>query len=118
MAAQRLHLEGELRIEQGASWQHTVRLEVAADVPRDLSGCSARMQIRAQLDGDVRLSPDCSIDAPAGRITLALSDTQTAALNLATAHTCWLYDLELQSPTGTVERLLEGRVLITREITR
>lgn len=85
--------------------------------PVDLTGATARMQIRAGLGGAVLLeltteNDGLAITAP-GTITRTLSATQTAAL----AWTDAVYDLEVQYPDGTVQRYLQGAVTVSREVT-
>lgn len=85
--------------------------------PVDLTGAAARMQIRAQLGGQVLLelatdNGGLAITGP-GTITRTLSATQTAAL----AWTDAVYDLEVQYPDGTVQRYLQGAVTVSREVT-
>ncbi len=117
MAAARLDLAGDLRIEQGATWVQTVCVETAVDVPRDLTGYAARMQIRSSHGGSVMLEPTCTISGVAGTVSLSLTAAATTALVLTEPAVWWVYDLELVHASG-IERLLEGRVQITREVTR
>ncbi|HEY1027434.1 MAG TPA: hypothetical protein VGE28_07345 [Pseudomonas sp.] len=85
--------------------------------PVDLTGATARMQIRAQLGGAVLLELTTENGALAitglGTITRTLSAAQTAAL----AWTEAVYDLEVQYPDGTVQRYLQGAVTVSREVT-
>lgn len=85
--------------------------------PVDLTGATARMQIRAQLGGAVLLELTTENGALAitglGTITRTLSAAQTAAL----AWTEGVYDLEVQYPDGTVQRYLQGAVTVSREVT-
>ncbi len=85
--------------------------------PVDLTGATARMQIRAQLGGAVLLELTTENGALAitglGTITRTLSAAQTAALTWTEA----VYDLEVQYPDGTVQRYLQGAVTVSREVT-
>lgn len=85
--------------------------------PVDLTGATARMQIRAQLGGAVLLELTTENGALAinslGTITRTLSAAQTAALTW----TDGVYDLEVQFPDGTVQRYLQGAVTVSREVT-
>jgi hypothetical protein len=103
-----------IRIEQGATWKPVLTVR-----DTDLTGYSARMQIRATLDADTVLvelttGDGITIDGPAGQITLLLDDTQTAALDWCVG----VYDLELTDPDGNVTRLLKGPVEVDPEVTR
>lgn len=89
-------------------------------LPVDLTGCSARMQVRAELASPAVLIELTSangrivIDAPNGGITLRLSAAETAALTFTRA----VYDLEIVYADGRVRRLLEGSFKVKGEVTR
>jgi len=85
--------------------------------PVDLTGATARMQIRAQVGGAVLLelttaNGDLAFTGP-GTITRTLSAAQTAALTWTEA----VYDLEVEYADGTVQRYLQGAVTVSREVT-
>lgn len=87
--------------------------------PVDLSGYTARMQVRASVaatdvllelttdNGGITLGSD-------GTVTLQASAITTAAL----AWTRGMYDLELMDSAGVVTRLAAGSVAVSREVTR
>lgn len=107
----------DITIEQGATWNTLLTL-----TGRDLTGCEARMQIRETVpsptplvsltsdeDGGITVTP-----GPPGVIAITLTAEQTADF----AWKNGVYDLELVSPDGTVERLLKGDVTVDFEVTR
>lgn len=108
-----------LRIEQGAYCARSLTYKDADGVPVDLTGCTARMQIRDYIeDAEVKLS----ISTESGNITLG-GTAGTIDIEILTAQTALLttdgyYDLELILPSGEVERILQGQVLLDREVTR
>lgn len=112
----------DLTIEQGATWEQSVQqLQPGTETPVDLTNYTARMQIRPNVSSDVvyvslTSSPAAGITiaAATGTVTLRMSATETAALSWRDA----VYDLELESSDGTVTRLIEGRVTLSREVTR
>jgi uncharacterized lipoprotein NlpE involved in copper resistance len=53
-------------------------------------------------------------DREAGQVTLTL--TSGASSSMAAGQ--YIYDLEIESATGVVTRLIEGKVTLNREITR
>ena len=53
-------------------------------------------------------------DRAAGQVTLTL--TSAASSSMAAGQ--YIYDLEIESNTGVVTRLIEGKVTLNREITR
>lgn len=96
-----------------------------AGEPVDLTGYDARMMIRKSV-GDAQpmlsltkvseLTPTTSgitIDGPAGLITVQMSAAATTALAGS-----GVYDVELVNPVGFVYRILQGKVRLSREVTR
>lgn len=111
----------DLRIEQGATFDRLLTW-TQDGVPVPLAGLSARLQVRKTVGAaDPPLlaltSPDGGITlTDPGEIRLSLTAEETAALAFASA----VYDLEIVSPTTpeTVVRLLQGKVLVSPEVTR
>ncbi len=93
--------------------------------PFDLTGCSARMQIRSSVNGDVLLTLSSDpLDEADGEITVQV-DLAGLAVRLsptATAAITWnrgVYDLELITPEGNVYPITAvSSVTIGAEITR
>jgi hypothetical protein len=108
-----------MSIEQGATFRLGVVWKDSDEVPIDLTGYTARMQIRPfVLSQDVLLG----LNTENGGITLGEDGQMTI---LATAEQTevigskkGVYDLELESADGTVTRLIMGSVAISREVTR
>ena len=112
-----------LTIEQGATWRHSLSLKAGtgAQAPAlDLTGYTARMQLRTELDApDVLLeltttNTRITITPLEGRIDLLVSATDTTALEFDRA----VYDLEMESAGGEVTRVLTGLVTLSRQVTR
>lgn len=88
--------------------------------PIDLSGYTARMQIRSTLSSDTVLSELTTannkivLDNTAKTITLTLSATETAAFSFNTA----VYSLEMVSSGGQVTQLVNGNLTLVKEVTR
>ncbi len=104
--------------EQGATWSLTLTWKIDG-APVDLTGYSARMQVRrthAAADAILSLTSDdgITLGGEAGTITL----TATAAAMAAITARAYVYDLELVSPDGTVTRLVEGTWYHRPEVTR
>jgi hypothetical protein len=108
-----------LIIEQGATWKHALIVRDGA-TPRDLTGYTARMQIRKVVtSADVLAeltvaNSGITITAAQGRIDLVLSATATAGLPSGPS----VYDFELEGPSGEVTRLLQGTVTVDAQVTR
>lgn len=93
------------------------------NTPVDLTGYSARMEIKDKIGGTVLASADAAdtpldildiaIDTTGKTITLTISATDTASI----AWKKGVYDLEMVSSSGVVTALLTGSVSVTKEVT-
>jgi hypothetical protein len=124
----------DLYVEQGATfvlvfqWCHESAVTPGQPGdPRDLTGWTARMQMRKSVTDPAVLtatSADAKIvlgyveggspDPTNGRIKIELPAEDTGALALKSLK----YDMEVVSPSGRVYRLLEGGVTVSLNITR
>ncbi|RST54100.1 hypothetical protein [Variovorax sp. DXTD-1] len=111
----------KLSIDQGATFTKTVTWKTGKPaLPVDLTGCTARMQVRETIQSDDVLLELSTTD---GRITLG-GTAGTVNLRVEAADTAiiaWksgVYDLEIQFADGTVRRLLSGSVTVSPEVTR
>lgn len=88
--------------------------------PADLAGFTARLQIRKSIPSTAVLveltttNGGIVLDNVDKTIKLFMTATATAALSFITG----VYALEMISATGTVTSLLEGAVLVSKEVTR
>ena len=87
--------------------------------PKDLTGWTARMQIREEIDDTATIieleSPtDIDISITDARITITIADDVTAAFDFDEA----VYDLELEDAAGATTPLVAGKVELCREVTR
>lgn len=115
----------KLAIYQGATFTHTQTWKTAPDedsakTPVDLTGCTARMQVRAKIGASTPLltltteNGGISLGGTAGTINLLIDAEDTAALSW----TSGVYDLEIVHPGGQVRRLMYGAVTVSPEVTR
>lgn len=111
-----------LAINQGATFAKRLTwLAGSTPVAVDLTGCTARMQIREAVDSETAA---CSLTTANGGITLGgvagtidilIAATATADFAFATG----VYDLEIIMSDGiTVHRLVGGAVTVSPEVTR
>ena len=109
--------------EQGATWRHGLALKAGPGVSApalDLTGFTARMQLRAELAAPAVLVALTSANARItitpldGRLDLVLSATDTAALDFDRA----VYDLEIEGAGGEVTRVLTGVATLSKQVTR
>ncbi|WP_396180133.1 hypothetical protein [Flavobacterium sp.] len=107
-------------IEQGATLARPIVWKDGNGVPVNLTGYSAKMQVRQNTSSQEVL---LELSTANGKITITpLTGTITLIFGAATtAAITWKrgkYDLELTSGDGTVTRLIEGDINVSREITR
>lgn len=107
------------QVDQGSVFDVSLTYKVGGTAI-DLTGWTARMQVRATVDSstvllDLSTANDRIRVGSGGLIRLVLDDTDTAALDWQRG----VYDLELTNPTGdTLPKLLRGYVLVRPEVTR
>lgn len=112
-------------IIQGATYTQSLTWKTAADedatkTPVDLTGCTARMQVRAKVGASEVLltltteNGGISLGGTAGTIDLLIDAEDTAELTWSAG----VYDLEIVYPGGQVRRLMYGTVAVSPEVTR
>lgn len=112
-----------LTIYQGATFRQSFTWKTGdPPEPVDLTGCSARAQIRENYSSTAPLvsltteNGGIVLGGVEGSIALYLSATATAALPGLDKMAYW--DLEIVWVNGDVTRLFQGRVTISKEVTR
>ena len=112
-------------IYNGDTWDDVATITTAAGALLDLTGYTARMDIRQQTDVSPT-SPGTPIaqlttantklvlGGAAGTVTWNVSATETATW----APGSYAYDLELVSGTGVVHKQMRGLVVVLAEVTR
>jgi len=105
-----------LAIDQGADF--AIELVIKEDgVIKDLTGYFARSQIRNTKDAGVVVSNfTCTISAPAtGAIAVTMHNSVSGVLSSG----AYVYDVELFTvDDGSVTRVIEGAVAVSRGVTR
>jgi hypothetical protein len=108
------------KIEQGSTFRVDITYKDENGDPVDLNGYSARMQLRRRIDD---VDPVLELTTGNGRLVLG-GDTGNVEINVNASDTEGLdavegvYDLELISGAGIVDKLLRGTFEIIREVTR
>lgn len=105
----------DLPLYQGDSFNGIVTITNADGTPADLTGCTARAQIRravADTAPDVAAEIECVITLP-DRVFISLTSSQTGALSGQ-----YVWDLQLTTPTPVVTTIAGGKVTVTQEVTR
>lgn len=108
-------------IQQGADFIqqltiYTVNPDGTRGDPQDLTGCTIRGMVRIRFEDTDPIATFViqETDLANGTFTLTLSNTVTAALDFQTG----VYDVEVQYPNTVVDRVLQGTVVFSREVTR
>lgn len=108
---------------QGATFSRTITWTDSARDPYNISTYTARMHVRETVNA---ASTIVELTTANGRITLGANvATQGQVSLLIAANTTanltpglYVYDLELVSSTGIVDRILEGNFKVSAEVTR
>lgn len=115
-------------MEQGATkvwgfvWRNEDPLQPGVPgAPVDLTGCTARMQIRKKQGEPILVEavsdgadPEIILGGATGQITVKLSAEQTSMLTSKTSQ----YDMEIVMPNGDVHRAVEGTITTKPNITQ
>ena len=109
----------DIYIERGATFIRTITWKDSTGALVNLTGYTARMQIRQKLSSATPLislvnGSGITLGGVAGTIAIEITDTVTTALDIRQG----VYDLELVSGGGIVTRLIEGGVEVSKEVTR
>jgi hypothetical protein len=108
-----------LTVEQGSTFIKQITLsDATTGVKRDLTGWTGRAMIRLTYEDPAPYAVFGVItDGVGGNLSLNLTSVQTAAFEFESA----IYDVELVQ-TGTspehVERILQGNVFLSKEVTK
>lgn len=110
----------DITIDQGATFSFAFTWKDANGDRVDLTGYSAKMQIREYYSSSTPVlelsTTDGSITlgGTSGVVTVTASDEATRDIAIDSG----VYDIELYSPLGTTKRLIQGKVTISPEVTR
>lgn len=104
-------------VQQGATYNQSITLKNAANTaPINITGCTVAAQIREQYT-DATPVATFATNIPVGTdgvIQISLTPTQTSAITIERG----VYDIEITYPGGTKDRILQGNVVISKEVTR
>lgn len=107
-----------LTMYQGASFDYTFTWKID-NAAVNLTGYMARMQARRNYQSedvvlDLEDGNGITLGGSAGTIIVEVDAEDTAEIDAAN----YVYDLELESPGGEVYRLLQGKLIVSPEVTR
>ena len=105
-----------LTIDQGTDYYSTVSVEGSNGLPYDLTGHTARGQIRKNYTSSTYYTFVVTINRPLqGEIEIEVGNAVTAVMKPGR----YVYDIEItESLTGDRTRVVEGQVEITPGVTR
>ena len=110
----------DLEIDQGSTFEHELTWYAVDETPIDLTDYTARMQVREKLTDSIKIfdltteNGGIVLGGAAGTITINISASASSAVSVSKN----VYDLEVESLTGFVTRLVQGRFYIDPEVTR
>lgn len=107
-------IKANLVVDQGTDFEAKVDLTTANNDVFDLTGYSVFSQMRKNYASSTATSFTTLHNDTGGQITLRLSSTLSATLEPGR----YLYDVEIVSPGGNIDRVVEGIVTVTPGITR
>lgn len=119
-----------ITIWQGGTFGLTVVVKDANNAVRDLTGHTARMQIRSSYSSSsvaeslTTSNGEITVNATAGSLTLTLTAARTANITVdlnsssKPPKSMYVYDLELLDSSNAVTKLLWGDVTVYGEVTR
>lgn len=113
-----------LSLWQGQTFNDTLSMQDSVGAPVDLTGFSARMMARLDIEDAVPLltwsttTGEIVLGGVLGTITFAVSAAATVALSSTNDLLTPVYDLVLSSSTGITERVIQGVLVIYPGVTR
>jgi hypothetical protein len=117
-----------ITMDQGSTLSYSFTLQDQASAAFNLTGFDARLQVRTSY-GATAVAINCTLangrlvltNPTSGVLTLILAPADTSSILFAAKDDDSLecvYDLEIQSPTGTVYKPAKGTFTFNREVTR
>lgn len=112
----------DITIEAGSTYTMVVTCYDSSSTLINLTGYTARMQIRQTLTSSTTLwsltsGSGITLGGSAGTITITISASSTTSV-IGTTESTAVYDLEIESGGGIVTRILQGRAFLSPEVTR
>lgn len=111
-------METLLRFQQGDTWAREIEWTNDDDTPVDLTGATARMQLRSSVNSpqvvlELTSEDGIAVD-PAGKLTIQVAAPMTALMPAGLG----VYDLEVSFPSEVVQTVIRGSYIVTPEVTR
>lgn len=109
----------DLLVKQGSDFIRNLAFKNPDSSNMDLTGYVFRAQARVEITS-LTVSFAFVFDtsgAATGNIVMKIPNSQTVPLDL-TENVKFVYDAEMESPSGVVARFLQGKIEVSPEVTR
>lgn len=106
-----------LTIDQGSDFLTFFILKNADGTNRNLTGFQARASMRPSVESSIVHNFACGVTSPGtdGKVVMSLSAVRSRDIPAG----IYAYDVEIfNEGTGSVERIMNGKATLTREVTR
>jgi hypothetical protein len=104
-----------LYVDAGSTYSNIITVTASNGQALDLTGYTVASQMRKSYQSSTAYAFTASIsNATQGKIRLQLTDEQSEAIPPGR----WLYDVEIESPSGQRTRVVEGIVTVNPQITK
>lgn len=100
-------------IDQGTTFNTTFTILDAYDTPIDFTSYTANSQMRKSYSSSTAYTFDVGL-SNTGVVTLSMSANSSGSITAGR----YLYDVEVQNPSGIRSRIVEGIVTVTPQVTR
>lgn len=114
----------DLAIEQGSTFRRSITLKDSNDDPIDLTGRTFRGKIRDKIQGAEIAQFTITVPTPAdGTFVIELSATVTAGIPVPKGtdanrtKATYIYDVEMVYPNSDVARVIQGKAVVSGEVT-
>ncbi len=116
----------DLSLEQGSTFLRKMTITDTNTDPVDLTGDTFRGKVKKYVGGSVVATFTCVIldqITNTGEVTFGLSAAETAALPTTEGNDAnrtsseFIYDIERVLASGAVERVLQGKITLSHEVT-
>ena len=104
-----------LYVDAGSTYSNIITVAASNGQALDLTGYTVASQMRKSYQSSTAYAFTASVHiASQGKIRLQLTDEQSEAIPPGR----WLYDVEIESPSGQRTRVVEGIVTVNPQITK
>lgn len=105
----------DISIYEGDTFQFTLTVKDASNVAVNLTGYTAKAQLKKSFDDASPIDFTCVISTPtSGVVNISLPASTTADL---IAGDTYIYDVQLTAPNGNVRTYLAGDAIVIPEVT-